>query len=110
MCSSHSSTILSRATRYKARLLEVTWLLVGARPRGPGMERGDLLEANGEMNYEGEPGRTIWLPIVMGPTLLTTEGQYGIRIALGDAPPIHETFLVKKTPTPEAPAAPLRPN
>jgi len=22
-------------------------LLVGARPRGPGMERGDLLEANG---------------------------------------------------------------
>ena len=34
----------------------------------------NLLEANGEMNYEGEPGRTIWLPIVMGPTLLTTEG------------------------------------
>ncbi len=32
----------------------------------------NLLEANGEMNYEGEPGRTIWLPIVMGPTLLTT--------------------------------------
>jgi uncharacterized protein DUF6941 len=70
----------------------------------------NLLEANGEMNYEGEPGRTIWLPIVMGPTLLTTEGQYGIRIALGDAPPIHETFLVKKTPTPEAPAASPRPN
>ena len=60
----------------------------------------NLLEANGEMNYEGEPGRTIWLPIVMGPTLLTTEGQYGIRIALGDLPPIHETFVVKKTPTP----------
>jgi len=69
-----------------------------------------LLEASGEMNYEGEPGRTIWLPIVMGPTLLTTEGQYGIRIALGDLPPIHESFLVKKTPGPEAPAAPARPN
>ncbi len=69
-----------------------------------------LLEANGEMNYEGEPGRAIWLPIVMGPTLLTTEGQYGIRIALGDAPPIHESFLVKKTPTPEAPAIAPRPN
>jgi hypothetical protein len=69
-----------------------------------------LLEANGEMNYEGEPGRTIWLPIVMGPALLTTEGQYGVRIALGDAPPIHESFLVKKTPTPEVPATALRPN
>ncbi len=69
-----------------------------------------LLEANGEMNYEGEPGRTIWLPIVMGPALLTTEGQYGIRIALGDAPPVHETFLVKKTPAPEAPAPSLPPN
>ena len=70
----------------------------------------NLLEASGEMNYEGEPGRTIWLPIVMGPTLLTTEGQYGIRIALGDLPPIHESFLVKKTPGPEAPATPPRPN
>ncbi len=69
-----------------------------------------LLEASGEMNYEGEPGRSIWLPIVMGPALLTTEGQYAVRIALGDAPPIHETFVVKKTPTPEAPIPALRPN
>ena len=69
-----------------------------------------LLEANGEMNYEGEPGRTIWLPIVMGPTLLTTEGQYGVRITLGDLPPIHETFVVKKTPTPEMSATAPVPN
>jgi hypothetical protein len=69
-----------------------------------------LLEANGEMNYEGEPGRAIWLPIVMGPALLTTEGQYAVRIALGDAPPIHESFIVKKTPTPEPPTPAVRPN
>ena len=69
-----------------------------------------LLEANGEMNYEGEPGRTIWLPIVMGPTLLTTEGTYGIRVVLGDAPAIHEAFVVKKTPAEQASAAPLQTN
>jgi hypothetical protein len=69
-----------------------------------------LLEANGEMNYEGEPGRTIWLPIVMGPALLTTEGSYNVRVALGDAPAIHETFVVKKTQAPEAPGATVRPN
>jgi hypothetical protein len=68
-----------------------------------------LLEANGEMNYAGEPGRSIWLPIVMGPALLTIEGSYGVRIALGDAPPIHETFVVKKTPVPEPPAG-IAPN
>jgi len=68
-----------------------------------------LLEANGEMNYEGEPGRTIWLPIVMGPTLLTTEGTYGVRIVLGDAPPIHETFGVKKTPAEPGAAPPALP-
>ncbi|HKF44288.1 MAG TPA: hypothetical protein VKG01_14390 [Thermoanaerobaculia bacterium] len=69
-----------------------------------------LLEANGEMNYDGEPGRTIWLPIVMGPALLTTEGNYSVRVALGDAPAIHESFAVKKAPTPEPPAPPLPPN
>ena len=69
-----------------------------------------LLEANGEMNYEGEPGRTIWLPIVMGPALLTTEGSYNVRVALGDAPAIHETFVVKKTQAPEGPGATVRPN
>jgi hypothetical protein len=69
-----------------------------------------LLEANGEMNYEGEPGRTIWLPIVMGPTLLTTEGTYGIRVVLGDAPAIHETFVVTKTPAGEPVAAVLPTN
>jgi hypothetical protein len=70
-----------------------------------------LLEANGEMNYEGEAGRTIWLPIVMGPALLTTEGSYNVRVALGDAPAIHETFVVKKSQAPEPPGAPpVRPN
>src|SRR5215510_10474083 len=69
-----------------------------------------LLEANGEMNYEGEPGRTVWLPIVMGPALLTTEGSYGVRIVLGDAPPIHETFIVRKTSAPEPPPPAPRPN
>ncbi len=38
-----------------------------------------LLDANGELNYEGEPGRTIWFPVVMGPALLTTEGAYAVR-------------------------------
>ena len=32
-----------------------TWLLVGARPRKKGMERGDLLEANGAIFAAG-PG------------------------------------------------------
>ncbi|HJW13280.1 MAG TPA: hypothetical protein VJ776_01215 [Thermoanaerobaculia bacterium] len=69
-----------------------------------------VLEASGEVNYEGEPGRAIWLPIVMGPALLTTEGIYGVRIVLGDAPPVHETFIVKKTSTPEPPAVAPPPN
>ena len=76
----------------------IAFTVTASDPQG-----NSLLEANGEMNYEGEPGRTIWLPIVMGPTLLTTEGTYGVRIVLGDAPAIHETFVVKKTP--EQPAA-----
>src|SRR6478672_10744464 len=71
----------------------ITFTVTASDPQG-----NSLLEANGEMNYEGEPGRTIWLPIVMGPTLLTTEGTYGVRIVLGDAPAIHETFVVKKNP------------
>ena len=97
---------LGLAVRAKAMAQgRIAFSVTATDPQG-----NNLLEANGEMNYEGEPGRTIWLPIVMGPTLLTTEGQYGIRIALGDASPIHESFIVKKTPTPEATGAPLRPN
>jgi hypothetical protein len=60
-----------------------------------------LLDASGEINYEGEPGRTIWFPVVMGPALLTTEGAYAVRITLGDGAPVHETFLVRKTGMPE---------
>ena len=83
----------------------IAFTVTASDPQG-----NSLLEANGEMNYEGEPGRTIWLPIVMGPTLLTTEGTYGVRIALGDAPAIHETFVVKKTPAEQATATPLPTN
>jgi hypothetical protein len=83
----------------------IAFTVTASDPQG-----NSLLEANGEINYEGEPGRTIWLPIVMGPTLLTTEGTYGVRIALGDAPAIHETFVVKKTPAEQAVAAPLPTN
>jgi len=97
---------LGLAVRAKAMSAgRITFTVTATDPQG-----NTLLEANGEMNYEGEPGRSIWLPIVMGPALLTIEGSYGVRIALGDAPPIHETFVVKKTPTPEPPPAVPAPN
>ena len=83
----------------------ITFTVSAFDPQG-----NNLLEANGEMNYEGEPGRSIWLPIVMGPTLLTTEGTYGVRIVLGDTPAIHETFVVMKTPADQVVAAPLPTN
>ena len=83
----------------------IAFTVTASDPQG-----NSLLEANGEMNYEGEPGRTIWLPIVMGPTLLTTEGTYGVRIVLGDAPAIHETFVVTKTPTEQPVGAALPTN
>lgn len=61
-----------------------------------------LLEANGELNYDGEPGHVIWLPIVVGPALLPTEGVYTVRIVLGENAPIHEKFFVRKAQvTPE---------
>jgi hypothetical protein len=69
-----------------------------------------LLDANGELNYEGEPGRTIWFPVVMGPALLTTEGAYAVRIRLGDAPAVHETFLVRKAAVPEVRITETKPN
>ncbi|MGH9367408.1 MAG: DUF6941 family protein [Thermoanaerobaculia bacterium] len=69
-----------------------------------------LLDANGELNYEGEPGRTIWFPVVMGPALLTTEGSYAVRISLGDGPAVHETFLVRKTAVPEVRVTEKKPN
>jgi hypothetical protein len=68
------------------------------------------LDANGELNYEGEPGRTIWFPVVMGPALLTTEGSYAVRISLGDAPVVHETFLVRKAAVPEVRITETKPN
>ena len=44
-------------------------------------------------------------PVVMGPALLTTEGEYAVRISLGDAAVVHETFLVRKTAVPEVRAS-----
>ncbi|HEV8232312.1 MAG TPA: hypothetical protein VGQ75_08180 [Thermoanaerobaculia bacterium] len=69
-----------------------------------------LLDANGELNYEGEPGRTIWFPVVMGPALLTTEGPYDVGISLGDGPLVHEAFLVRKTAVPEVRVTEKKPN
>ncbi len=69
-----------------------------------------LLEAGGELNYEGEAGRIIWLPVVMGPALLTTEGSYSVRITLGDSAPVHETFIVRKAPMPAVQLTQARPN
>jgi Family of unknown function (DUF6941) len=69
-----------------------------------------LLDANGELNYEGEPGRTIWFPVVMGPALLTIEGAYTVRIALGDGPFVEEIFLVRKTGIPEVRVTEKKPN
>ena len=98
---------LGLAVRAKAMSQgRIAFNVTATDPQGNG-----LLEANGEMNYEGEAGRTIWLPIVMGPALLTTEGLYGVRIALGDAPPVHQSFVVKKTSgPPETPGASSPPN
>ena len=69
-----------------------------------------LLDASGELNYEGEPGRTIWFPVVMGPALLTIEGTYAVRISLGDGPYVEEDFLVRKTPLPEVRVTERKPN
>lgn len=68
------------------------------------------LDANGELNYEGEAGRSIWFPVVMGPALLTTEGPYVVRISLGDGPAVHESFLVRKAPMPEVKITERKPN
>ncbi|HEX9690218.1 MAG TPA: hypothetical protein VGB47_14220 [Thermoanaerobaculia bacterium] len=69
-----------------------------------------LLDASGELNYEGEPGRTIWFPVVMGPALLTIEGSYDVSISLGDGPLVHESFLVRKTAVPEVRVTEKKPN
>jgi hypothetical protein len=69
-----------------------------------------LLDANGELNYEGEAGRTIWFPVVMGPALLTIEGSYAVRISLGDGPFVEENFLVRKTGVPEVRVTEKKPN
>lgn len=69
-----------------------------------------LLEAGGELNYDGEAGRTIWLPVVMGPALLTIEGPYTVRIRLGEAEPVSASFLVRKSGTPEIQLTPSKPN
>ena len=82
-----------------------TFSVIVTDPQG-----NSLLDANGELNYEGEAGRIVWLPVVMGPALLTTEGTYGVRIVLADAAAVNETFLVRKAAVPEAPLLQTRPN
>jgi hypothetical protein len=69
-----------------------------------------LLDASGELNYEGEIGRTIWLPIITPPAMLTTEGPYTVRIVLAEGTPIHEKFLVRKIAVPEVRLTQIRPN
>lgn len=69
-----------------------------------------LLEAQGEAQYEGEVGRVIWLPVVTGPALLPTEGVYSVRIALGENPPVQETFVVRKAALPEVQLSQTKPN
>src|SRR5260370_42645307 len=43
----------------------IAFTVTASDPQG-----NSLLEANGEMNYEGEPGRTLWLPMGVGRTRL----------------------------------------
>ncbi len=83
----------------KAKVLATGRLTFSVSINDP--QGNSLLDANGEMNYEGEVGRVVWLPVVMGPALLTTEGAYAVRIALGDSAPVHENFIVRKAPAPE---------
>ena len=92
----------------KARVLDVgkfPFSVSVADPQG-----NKLLDANGELNYEGEAGRTIWFPVVMGPALLTIEGTYTVRISLGAAPFVEETFLVRKTAVAEVRITEKKPN
>ena len=92
----------------KARVREVGKFQFSVSVADP--QGNKLLDANGELNYEGEPGRTIWFPVVMGPALLTIEGAYTVRIALGDGPLVEETFLVRKTGIPEVRVTEKKPN
>ncbi len=97
---------LGLAIRAKAMSTgRISFSVTAVDPQGNG-----LLEAGGELNYDGEIGRTIWIPIVVGPALLTTEGPYGVRVMLGDSAPVHETFIVKKAPVPEVQLTQVRPN
>jgi hypothetical protein len=73
-------------------------------------QNNSLLDASGELNYEGEVGRVVWLPVVMGPALLTTEGTYDVRISLGTSAPVHEQFIVRKAAVPEVQLTQAKPN
>jgi len=98
----------SLALAIKARAVgsgRFAFSVVVTDPQGNG-----LLDANGELNYEGESGRTVWLPVVMGPALLTTEGTYAVRITLAEGAPVNESFIVRKTPAAEVQFTQPRPN
>lgn len=65
-------------------------LLVGARPRGPGMERGDLLEANGAIfRAQGEA--------------LNAVASADVRIGV-TGNPANTNALIAKTHAPDIPA------
>lgn len=89
----------SLALGIKARAMAVgrmRFSVVVADPQG-----NTLLDAGGELDYQGEIGRVIWLPLVLGGALLPTEGPYSVRISLADGPTIHENFIVRKAVLPE---------
>jgi hypothetical protein len=92
----------------KAKLLETGKFPFSVSVSDP--QGNKLLDASGELNYEGEPGRIVWFPVVMGPALLTIEGTYAVRISLGDGPFHQEDFLVRKTALPEVRVTETKPN
>ena len=53
-----------------------------------------LLDANGELNYEGEPGRTIWFPVVMGPGVSAARAESLLVPALLFAPRLPRAALI----------------
>lgn len=82
----------------KAKALNAGRAQFAAAVKDP--QGNDLFSAGGELNYEGEPGRVVWIPVVIGPAILTVEGPYSISISLGDAPLVHEVFHVLKAAVP----------
>lgn len=73
-------------------------------------QANSLLKAEGEIGYDGELGRLIWLPVVTGPVLLPTEGVYSVAISLAGNAPVREAFHVRKAVAPAVQLTQSRPN